>query len=142
MSGDLVDLIERAAKRVLSHARAATRGPWTAEPASSPSGVVARPAGQDGPRVYVFTGAGAVPAHERLANPRYSALMHPPLGLALGQWLQDAARREREYRGATEPAWDPPEPDEEAYVAGILAAALLREDPADYGLVDRPEVHT
>lgn len=131
MSRDLVDLIERAASRVLSHSRAATRGAWLAQPAASPSGVMAVEPERG---VYVFTGAGAVPPPERLANPRYAALMHPRFGQVLGRWLQDAAALERRYRAENPDPDNMPDPGDEAYVAGVFAAVLLREDPADYGL--------
>lgn len=131
--GDLVDLINRAAERVLSHARAATRGPWPAWPAGSPSGVVA---GAPDRQVHLFVGAGVVPTHERLANPRYAALMDPVFGTVLGEWLQEAAGRERRYRVENAGQYGLPDSTDEAHVAGVLAAVLLGEDPAEYGLTN------
>lgn len=132
---DVVDLIEQAGRRLLAHARAATRAPWYPHPASSPHSVV------DTDDSEVLTAGGGVPLGERIANPRYAALLHPAFGQVLGEWLVEAAARERTYR-EDEPNWNLPDDGDEAGVAARLAAALLRVDLADYGMADQDlEVH-
>lgn len=79
----------------------------------------------------------AVPGAEHEANPRCATVADPIFGGVLTEWFTAAAGREREYRGDNADLYLSPGPGDEAYAAGMLAAALLGEYPPDYGLTAR-----
>lgn len=83
------DLLRRAAVKLREHAEAATRGPWL----RAADHDVAR--GQyhdnevgfwDGPYAEQVTSTGD--GDEATADAAYIALMHPPVALALADWLE------------------------------------------------------
>lgn len=100
-------LLRRAAAKLREHAEAASKGNWD----------------ESGTELYAASGgwvgetSGAEPEDE--ANARYVAMMHPPVALALADWLDDAAAR----TGIPEyPSYGLPEK------AMAVARAVLREE--------------
>jgi hypothetical protein len=112
------DLLRRAAAKLREHANAASEGPWEA----------------DGVDIWAGTASDvwAGEADER-ANASYAALMHPPVALALADWLDATAERieilkpvvGHEIYGVGHPQ----EFIERTYAKSLaVARAVLRED--------------
>lgn len=104
------DLLRRAAEVLRKSAEVATPGPWSADRGTKHNWVV------DGdPRSADHAWVALMMFGECEQDARYIALMHPPVALALADWLDSAARDAEEIG-----------PDPFALRA---ARAVLREDP-------------
>lgn len=95
------DLLRRAAAKLREHAKAASLAPWD----SASDGLV-----------WPDRTGDPVSGSTEVEDADYIALMHPPVALALADWLDSAARDAEEIG-----------PDPFALRA---ARAVLREDPS------------
>jgi hypothetical protein len=120
------DLLRRAAAKLRAHAEAATRGPWyragdheRAVSYGFPPNAIGYWDGEYAAQVsYNSTGDGA----EADADARFMALMHPPVALALAEWLEAMAAMLDQTYGIS------PVEQRVDRAALLLARAILRED--------------
>lgn len=130
------DLLLRAAAKLREGVRAASDGPWTASCVWSPDShatsavySLAYPTGTASSEIVpsVRKGKGGI---KKAGDANYFALMHPPVALALADWL-DIAAKSIEARIIAETHVGVPDgtiktSDEDAAIA--VARAVLRED--------------
>lgn len=92
------ELLRRASKKLREHAELATSGPWS--------------------RADILAWADLVDE----VDAEYIALMHPPVALALAEWLDELVRRAEEMNSASCNVW----PDGSNHGVA-MARAILRE---------------
>jgi hypothetical protein len=111
------DLLRRAAAKLREHTKAALPGPWEAIE-SSP---------EEAPGVWLARHADVGVDVDRDGDARYIALMHPPVALALADWLDETANHITEFAAVAGlvRAGDLTEVDNAALA---VARAILREE--------------
>jgi hypothetical protein len=134
------DLLRRAAKTLRQHATIATSSPpeepWTAYRRDDPTRHVVcvelrwldegdvMPGGYRVADMSLDAPAEGWPLGQAVVDSQYIALMHPPVALALAEWLEATAAY---YDVAYDPLADPVEMDGATVAAIDLARAILRE---------------
>lgn len=106
-----VDLLKRAARVLREHAERASGGPW-----NSGDEAVLRTPGTGPLRFALFRDP---------ADAQYAALLHPPVGLAMADWLEREADTAERYQVETGS-----NPGDVLAAAGAtaVARAVLREE--------------